>query len=106
VDWVIKKEKIFDSYDILKKMLSGNAICCEDYIEIFDPPYAVKLVKKERRVTFSENGKSIAILDDRGLKILTENDVVKIIEGWCIALTSLGFKRYSLKIKKQDIKKK
>lgn len=101
MDWVARNGKIFDSYDILRKMLSKNTICCESYIEIFDPPYTVKLIKEERKITFSENGKKIAILDNSGLKIHTKpkKEIIKIVDEWCIALTSLGFKRYSLKTK-------
>jgi hypothetical protein len=96
VKWIRTWEKIFDSFDVLKKMLEDRAICTDDHIEIFDPPFSIKILKEERIIFFQLDGVNIAILDGGGLQLHSE-DVKDFVEDWCVALTSLGFKRYFVK---------
>jgi|Deesub1362A_J573_1020465.scaffolds.fasta_scaffold02643_3 hypothetical protein len=99
VVWADSWRKIFDSFDFLSKILEGKAICYEDSIEIFDPPYTIKILKKDKIVTFYLDSVCIATLNKNGLDAIEEDGVEELVDEWCMALTSLGFKRYSLKKK-------
>lgn len=96
MEWTVAWSKIFDSYDILKKMLSEKAICYRNCIEIFDPPYTILIQKEEKTVYFQLDGKIVALLNEKGL-YTSSDDVGDFVSEWCTALTSLGFKRYSVK---------
>jgi len=98
VEWVTAWSKIFDSYDVLKKVLSEKAICHRSCIEIFDPPYTILIQKEEKTIYFQLDGQVVALLNERGLETASD-DINNFVVEWCTALTSLGFKRYSVKKK-------
>jgi len=100
-EWITTWNKIFDSYDILKKMLSEKAICCKDCIEIFDPPYTIRIQKKDKTVYFQLDGRVVALLNKQGLQVISD-DIGEFVDEWCTALTSLGFKRYSVKRRNRE----
>ncbi|MFP3946089.1 MAG: hypothetical protein ACLFVI_04230 [Archaeoglobaceae archaeon] len=83
---------------MLKKMLADRSECDENCIEVFDPPYSIKMLKKEKIVVFQLEGENIATLDKRGLHNHSDEHL-EVVQEWCTALTSLGFKRYRTKSK-------
>jgi hypothetical protein len=59
---ILEARKILDSFDILKKILSDKAICRDDEIIIFDPPFTIQILKKEEMIVFQFEDEDIAIL--------------------------------------------
>ncbi|MFO7966262.1 MAG: hypothetical protein R6U44_01515 [Archaeoglobaceae archaeon] len=54
------------------------------------------MLKNERLVVFQLEEKTVATLDKKGLHNNSEEHL-GVIQEWCTALTSLGFKRYRTK---------
>jgi hypothetical protein len=87
--------KILDSFEALKKILKNWAIVGEDEIKIIDPPFTIIISKVEESITFTFGGRDVAVLTRENVRI--EDGFEGVVEEWCTALTSLGFKRYLLK---------
>lgn len=95
-DWGAICSKIIDYFDILKKILSDRAVCSENQVIIFDPPYTIKILKQEEMIVFQLDDEDVAVLSKKGL-VANDDETEKFVEEWCTALTSLGFKRYLIK---------
>ncbi len=95
MDWRKVYNKIISSKSTLKNLLGDKAT--SDGILIYDPPLSIEI--KDDAVLFLLNNEISAILDKSGLSIFDE-EVRKEVEYWCIALSSLGFKRYRIKQKR------
>ena len=65
-------------------------------IIIYDNPMKIEI--REREVCFLIEDEIAGILTEKGLEIIN-NQAEKEIEYWCVALSSPGFKRYSIKRK-------
>jgi len=87
--------RIINSFDILRKILDDKAVCYDDRIIIFDPPFEIRIMKREEMIIFSCEGEDVAILSESDCWI--KEGFEDIVEDWVVALTSLGFKRYILK---------
>ncbi len=87
--------KIINLFDVLKKILDDKAICQDDTITIFDPPFEIRIMRKEEMLTFNFEGEDVAILSKSQCWI--KEGFEDIVEDWIVALTSLGFKRFILK---------
>ncbi|MFO7966696.1 MAG: hypothetical protein R6U44_03755 [Archaeoglobaceae archaeon] len=96
MSWINTWEEIFNSFDMLKKMLADRANCTDNCIEVLDPPYTIKVLKNEKVMVFQLEDKTVATLDQKGLHNNSEEHL-GVIKEWCTALTSLGFKRYRTK---------
>ena len=90
-----KVRKILESFDFLKKILSNSAICSENEIIIYDPPFTIKILKREEMIIFQLEDEDIAVLTKEDVRI--DKDYQDYVDSWCLALTSLSFKRYLLK---------
>ncbi len=90
-----KVKKIIKLFDILKIILSNRALVGDDVILIHDPPYEVKILKKEEIIVFSLGEEDVAVLSEEECRI--EEGHEEIVEEWVTALSSLGFKRFVLK---------
>ena len=90
-----KVRKILDSFDSLKKILSESAICRENEIVIYDPPFTIKILKREEMIIFQLEDEEIAVLTKES--VIVDKDYREYVDSWCLALTSLSFKRYLLK---------
>jgi len=88
-----KVEDIIENFDLLKRFLRDRAICKENEIVIVDPPVTIRILKREEMMIFNCNGKDV-VLDREGIVEAVEENVIDLIDEWCTALTSLGFKRY------------
>jgi len=75
---------------ILKEFCEDNGNC----IIIHDNPLKIEI--HEREIRFVIEDEIAGILSCEGLKILNR-EAEKEIEYWCVALSSPGFKRYSIK---------
>ncbi len=91
--------KIINSFDILRKILDDKAICYDDRIIIFDPPFEIQIMRREEMIIFSREGDDVAVLSESSCWI--KEGFEDIVENWVIALTSLGFKRFILRQKKE-----
>jgi len=89
--------KILRSFDFLRKILSDSAICRENEIIIYDPPFTIKILKREEMIVFQLEDEDIAVLTKE--KVMINKDYQDYVNSWCLALSSLGFKRYILKRK-------
>jgi len=87
-----KAEEILENFEVLKKFLRNRAICKDDEIVIYDPPITIRILKKEEMIVFSCNDEDVAILSRDKCKI--DEEFEGVVEEWCTALTTLGFKRY------------
>ena len=85
--------KIFDSFEYLKKILSNRAYCDEDKIIIFDDP--IQIVIKRDSITFLVDGIEEGVVT-RNNVVLSEKIKDEAIM-WLEGLSSLKFRRYSLK---------
>ena len=90
-----KVRKILDSFDSLKKILSESAICRENEIVIYDPPFTIKILKREEMIIFQLGDEDIAVLTKENIRI--NKNYQDYVDSWCLALASLSFKRYLLK---------
>jgi hypothetical protein len=90
-----KAEEILENFEVLKKFLRNRAICRDDEIVICDPPITIRILKKEEMIVFSCNDEDVAIISRDKCKI--DKGFEGVVEEWCTALTTLGFKRYILK---------
>jgi 16S rRNA G966 N2-methylase RsmD len=90
-----KAKKILESFEILKKILNDKAICEDDRIVIFDPPFTIQILKREEMIIFQLEDRDVAILTKDRVEV--DEEYKDYVEEWCLALTSLGFKRFILK---------
>ena len=94
LDWKHVCVKIIDSFDLLKQLLREKAFCSENRICIPDPPYLIEILKKEELIVLRKN-EDIAIVGREGLKSFCANeDDIRVLEEWCLALSTLSFRRY------------
>jgi len=91
----MRVEKILESFEALKRVLRSWAIMDEGEIKIIDPPFTITISKRDESITFTYEGRDVAILTRDCVDI--EEGFEEVVEEWCTALTSLGFKRYLLK---------
>ncbi len=88
-------ERIIESFEALKKILKDWAIIDEKEIKIIDPPFIITISKPDESITFTFEGREVAVLTKDRIDI--ESGFEGVVEEWYTALTSLGFKRYLLK---------
>lgn len=98
MNWEVVCKKILGHFDVLRKMLKDRAICSDNHMVIFDPPFTVKILRHEGIIVFQLGDKDVAILSKNGL-IAEDGEMEKFVEEWCTALSSLGFRRYLVKKK-------
>ncbi len=89
--WSKAYYKIINSKKALKNLLKERVVENSNSLIIYEPPLSIE-IRGDEIIFFIENEIS-AILDEKGLSIF-EEDVRSEIEDWCVALSSLGFKRY------------
>ena len=87
--------KVFESFEYLKRILANKACCSDDEIVIFDDP--IQIVIKKDSITFFVNGieEGIVTRDKIFLSDKIKNEAIM----WLESLSSLKFRRYSLKRK-------
>ncbi len=93
-------KRIISSRNALKSLLKEKATERGNVLLIQDPPIEIEI--KDNEIRFMLEGELSAVLDEGGLTIL--DDVIKEeVKYWCIALSSLGFKRYRIKYTPRDL---
>lgn len=78
--------KIAESFDFLKHRLKERAVCEDDRIVMYDPPYKI-CVLREGTVVFEIDGNVVAVLTENGLE-LKRIDCVKDVVEWCETLST------------------
>ncbi len=93
MDFCELASKIFDSFEYLKRILVDKGYCEEDRIVIFDDP--IEIIIKRDSIVFLLNGVEEGVITRNYASVSEEirEEVAKWLEG----LTSLKFKRFSLK---------
>jgi|Deesub1362B_J571_1020462.scaffolds.fasta_scaffold00025_74 hypothetical protein len=85
--------KIIESFEGLKKILEGRAVFNDETIIIPDPPFEIRILKKEELVEFLCDGEEVALLTKKGLQVKDEA-IKDEVEMWIVALSNLSFRRY------------
>ena len=88
----MKLSRLFDNFELLKRLLVDRAECKDNEIIIYDPPFEIRILKTERIIVVRENGEDVAVLGEEFSDV--KNGLEDYIDEWITALTSLGFKRY------------
>ncbi|AIY91280.1 hypothetical protein [Geoglobus acetivorans] len=83
----------------LKLLMKDRCIEKGSVILIPDGPLDIEIRTKD--VRFYLHGELAGILDEKGLMIIIDEAKTEI-ENWCVALSSPGFKRYSIKKQKNS----
>lgn len=85
--------KVLENFEKLKKILSSRAVCEEDSIVIYDGP--LKIVIRRDRVDFYvyDEYHGFVSKSEKNLSDLVEKEA----ELWLKALSSLKFKRFSVR---------
>lgn len=101
-------EEILSSLDRIARVIS----CAEfsgDRLYIYDPPYVLEVGREMivlREVSgdeglggegAGETEEVAAILTPQRLEYLRSEEDLKVLEDWCVALTSLSFRRFFVK---------
>jgi|GEM_PF-517397 hypothetical protein len=90
--------KILDSFENLKKILREKAICEDDRIVIFDPPFTLHILKKIGIIQLYHGDEILATASKNNFEAC-DDEAEKIMEQWLKALTSVGYKRFLIKRK-------
>jgi len=101
VEWCEIYRKIVSSKRALKNVLRDKAIETGDVLLIQDPPIEIEI--GDDAIRFTLDGELSAILDENGLTVI-DDAVKKEVEYWCVALSSLGFKRYRIRGNRGDFR--
>lgn len=93
-DWADRFRKIVSSKDYIGLIYRNICEFNGKNLTVYDFPIRIEI--SDNSIVFYLMDSLAGILDENGLQIFEE--VAKDeIEGWCIALSSPGFKRYSIK---------
>jgi hypothetical protein len=87
---------IMDSFETVKKMLKDKAICEEDKIIIFDPPFTLHILKRQECILLYHHDEEIGFLSAQR-KEFHDSEAERVIDSWLKALSSSGFRRYRIK---------
>ena len=89
--------EILDSLDSVAKVVSCGELV-GDRLIIYDPPYELEIGGgKGGRIVLKEGDEEVAILTPLGVEFVRSEEDLKVLEDWCIALTSLSFRRFVVK---------
>ncbi len=100
VDWEKVHASIIGKKRAIKHILSEMCEARGSCVVIHDNPLRIEI--HDSRILFLVDDEIAGILSKEGMEIL-DSKAEKEIEYWCIALSSLGFKRYSIKKSSQNI---
>ncbi len=89
-------KKILNSFDVLKKLLKEKAICEDDRIIVFDPPFTIHILKRQGCMFLYHESEELGFVSLMGCKF-SDREAEVVMDTWLEALTSLGFRRYSIK---------
>ncbi len=94
MDWKETLEIILEKKHAIRHILKDVCHEVDGCVVIHDSPMKIEI--HEREIIFLVDDEIAGILSHDGIKILNAK-AEKEIEYWCTALSSLGFKRYSIK---------
>ena len=90
-----RTEKVFKLFNHLRKLLKDRYSCNQNFIEIEDLNYTIRVLKNEEIIVFYYFGEEVAILSKDKIKIKKEHE--NAVKEWLVALTTFEFKRYKIK---------
>lgn len=93
-EWALKR--IVELKPALRLIMKDRCVDRGNCLVIFDNPLEIEVYEKE--VRFLVDGELAGLLSENGLEILDES-ARQEIEYWCVALTSPGFKRFTIRRK-------
>ncbi|RUM35077.1 MAG: hypothetical protein DSY33_00370 [Archaeoglobus sp.] len=86
--------KIISSIDGIARVVSCGEKTGETF-EVYDPPYVLEICRD--KIVLREYEDEIAILTSEGIAFSRGDEDIKVLEQWCVALTSMSFRRYIAK---------
>jgi hypothetical protein len=87
---------IMDSFETVKKMLKEKAICEEDKIIVFDPPFTLHILRRQECILLYHHNEEIGFLSAQK-KEFHDSEAERVMDSWLEALCSSGFRRYRIK---------
>ncbi len=91
--------KIIGSFETIKKLIKEKAICEENRIILFDPPFTLHILKNQECISLYHDDEEIAFISPLTFRAV-DHESERILEEWLKTLTSFGFRRYILKKRK------
>lgn len=94
MDWQRAFRRILEIRPALKMIMRERCVEKENCLVILDNPLEIEV--HDREVRFLVDGELAGLLSEKGLEVF-EDSARKEIEYWCVALTSPGFRRFTIK---------
>ncbi len=91
-------KKILESFDVLKKLLKEKAICEDNRIIVFDPPFTLHILRRQGCMFLYHENEELGFVSLNECKF-SDTEAEIVMDTWLETLTSLGFRRYSIKKK-------
>ncbi|RLI78070.1 hypothetical protein DRP07_11465 [Archaeoglobales archaeon] len=88
--------RIIESFDLIKKLLKEKAICEEDKIVVFDPPFTLHILRNQGCIYLYHNDEELGYLSLENYNFCDAEAEV-VMDSWLKTLTSFGFRRYIVK---------
>ncbi|MBO8181643.1 MAG: hypothetical protein H0Z28_02480 [Archaeoglobus sp.] len=89
---------IIDSFDVMKRLLKEKAVCGDNRIVVFDPPFTLHILKNQMCMHLFHEEEEIGFLSLHRNEFC-DAEAEAIMDSWLQALTSFGFRRYRIKRK-------
>lgn len=89
-------KEIIDSFDAVRKLLKEKAMCEEDRIVVFDPPFTLHILRNQSCIYLYHNGEELGFLSLHKNEFC-DAEAQTVMDSWLKALTSFGFRRYRIK---------
>jgi len=96
VEWQGTLRRILEVKPALRVIMRERCVERGDCLVIMDGPLEIEIGSRD--VRFVVEGELAGLLSESGLEVFDE-DAREEIEYWCVALTSPGFKRFTIKRK-------
>ena len=90
--------EIIDSFDVVRKLLKEKAVCEDDRIVVFDPPFTLHILRNQSCIYLYHEGEELGFLSLYKNEFC-DAEAQAVMDSWLKALTSFEFRRYRIKKK-------
>ena len=90
---------IMDSFDAVRKLLREKAICEDNRIIVFDPPFTLHILRNQNCIYLYQEEEELGFLSLYRSRFC-DGEAEAVMDSWLKALTSFGFRRYRIKKKR------
>ena len=94
-------KEIMDSFDVVRRLLKEKAICEDDRIIVFDPPFTLHILRNQSCIYLYHEEEELGFLSPHKNEF-SDAEAQAVIDSWLKALTSFGFRRYRIKRKNRS----